>query len=350
MMQELKELQTQSGAIFEEGSMVASSFGNDNQAIAAARNGVALCDRSHLGLLQLKGSDRLRFLHNQTTNNINRLQNGQGCDTVFVSSTGRTIDLATVYATEDSLLVLVSPNRREQLMQWMDRYIFPMDKVELADLSDKNAIFNLIGSQSDSLVKKLGAEAIIGQTEGNHILIDKGIRVGVGNGLALAGYTLIVPIEAAAEVWSQLTNAGAIGMGDRAWEQLRIMQGRPTCDRELTDDYNPLEAGLWKAISFDKGCYIGQETIARLNTYKGVKQRLWGVKLSAPVAENTPVMFEGDKVGILTSYSDTEDGPFGLAYVRTKAGGEGLKVAIGESWGELVSVPFLSHEYYNPSK
>jgi tRNA-modifying protein YgfZ len=350
MKQELKELQTQSGAIFEEGALVASSFGNDSQAITAARNGVALCDRSHMGLLQLKGSDRLRFLHNQTTNNINRLQNGQGCDTVFVTSTGRTIDLATVYATEDSLLILVSPNRREQLMQWMDRYIFPMDKVELADLSEKNAIFNLIGAQSDSALKKLDAEVIIEQPEGSHILIEKGIRIGVGSGLALPGYTLIVPIEAAAGVWSQLTSADAIPMGDRAWEQLRIRQGRPTSDRELTDDYNPLEVGLWKVISFDKGCYIGQETIARLNTYKGVKQRLWGVKLSAPVAVNTPVMFEGEKVGILTSYTDTEDGAFGLAYVRAKAGGEGLQVAIGESSGELVSVPFLTHEYYDPSK
>ncbi|MCU0536044.1 MAG: folate-binding protein [Hydrococcus sp. Prado102] len=348
-MKQLKELQTQLGAIFEEGSMVASSFGNDRPSIAAAKNGVALCDRSHRGLLQLKGEDRLRFLHNQTTNNINRLQNGQGCDTVFVTSTGRTIDLATVYATEESLLVLVSPNRREQLMQWMDRYIFPMDKVELADLSDRNAIFNLIGSQSDSVVKILGAQTIIGQPEGSHILIDKGIRIGVGSGLALPGYTLIVPTEAAAEVWSQLTSAGAVPMGDRAWEQLRIVQGRPTSDRELTDDYNPLEAGLWRAISFDKGCYIGQETIARLNTYKGVKQRLWGVKLSAPVAPNTPVMFEGDKVGLLTSYTDTEDGAFGLAYVRTKSGGEGLKVEIGESSGELVGVPFLTHEYYNPN-
>jgi tRNA-modifying protein YgfZ len=349
MKQELRELQIQLGAIFEEGSTVASSFGNDRTSIAAARNGVALCDRSQRGFLQLKGEDRLRFLHNQTTNNINALQNGQGCDTVFVTSTGRTIDLATVYATEESLLVLVSPNRREQLMQWMDRYIFPMDKVELADITDKNAILNLIGNQSDSLVKELGAQTIIGQPEGSHIFIDEGTRIGVGSGLALPGYTLIVPTEAAAGVWSQLTSAGAIPMGDRAWEQLRIMQGRPTCDRELTDDYNPLEAGLWKAISFDKGCYIGQETIARLNTYKGVKQRLWGVKLSAPVAANTPVTYEGDKVGILTSYTDTEDGAFGLGYVRTKVGGEGLKVEIGESSGELVSVPFLTHEYYNPS-
>jgi hypothetical protein len=347
-MHELREIQLKIGAILEEALMTPSSFGNDRAALNAARNNVALCDRSHWGLLQLKGEDRSRFLHNQTTNNINRLQPGQGCDTIFVTSTGRTIDLATAYAIEDALLVLVSPNRRQQLMQWMDRYIFPMDRVELADISDEKAIFTLIGSDSDSLLQQLAGESLVGQPEGNHLsiqILEHPVLVAVGSGLALPGYTLIVPVQAAAEIWSKLTELGAVPLGDRVWEQLRIQQGRPVGDRELTEDYNPLEAGLWKAISFDKGCYIGQETIARLNTYKGVKQRLWGVKLNASVEPGTPVTLAGDKVGVLTSYTETEAGGFGLAYVRTKAGGEGLTVEVGNSSGVLVSVPFLTHEY-----
>lgn len=353
MIQELRDIQKKIGAIFDEESSAPSSFGNDREAIDAAKAGLALWDRSSWGLLQLKGEDRSRFLHNQTTNNINSLQPGQGCDTVFVNSTGRTLDLATAYATEDAILVLVSPNRRGQLMQWMDRYIFPMDKVELADISGDNAIFALLGSESDSLVKHLGGESIVGEPEGTHLLVQMGensIRIAVGSGLALPGYTLIVPVGAAAQIWSKLTELGAIPLGDRVWEQLRILQGRPVPDKELTEDYNPLEAGLWKAISFDKGCYIGQETIARLNTYKGVKQRLWGVKLNAPVAAGTPVTVAGDKVGVLTSYTQTDTGSFGLAYVRTKAGGEGLTVEVGEASGELVGVPFLIHEYYQPQK
>ena len=350
MSQKLRELQIQAGAIFAGKSVTPSSFGNDGEALNAARERIAICDRSHWGLLQLKGDDRSRFLHNQTTNNINSLQPGQGCHTVFVNSTGRTIDLATAYVTEDAILILVSPNRREQLMSWMDRYIFPMDKVELADISDRYAIFTLIGSQSDVAIAELEASAIVGKSEGNHLLVqieESFLRIAAGCGLALPGYTLIVSVEVAAIIWSQLTVLGAIPLGDRVWEQLRILQGRPVPDREITEDYNPLEAGLWKAISFDKGCYIGQETIARLNTYKGVKQRLWGVKLNAFAAVDTPVTLEGEKVGVLTSYSETDS--FGLAYIRTKAGGEGLTVTVGQASGELVSLPFLTHDYYQPS-
>ena len=93
-------------------------------AIQAAREGVAVCDRSHWGRIQVSEGDRIRFLHNQSTNDFQRLKPGQGCDTVFVTSTARTIDLATAYVMEDAVLLLVSPNRREKLMKWLDQYIF----------------------------------------------------------------------------------------------------------------------------------------------------------------------------------------------------------------------------------
>ena len=90
---------------------------NDAAAWTEAREGVAIWDCSHWGLLKLSGADCRRFLHNQTTNNINVLAPGQGADTVFVTSTGRTIDLATAYVTEDGILILVSPNRRNFLKE-----------------------------------------------------------------------------------------------------------------------------------------------------------------------------------------------------------------------------------------
>ena len=324
------------------------SQSNDREAIKAAHERVAICELVNWGVLQISGDDRLRFLHNQTTNDLQNLQPGEGCNTVFVTSTGRTLDLATAYVTEATIFGLVSPNRRQQLMAWMDRFIFPMDKVELADLSEHYSVLTLVGPESQALLAKLGIEKILEQPPGNHALVEienYQVRLGVGSGLAIAGYTLIVTKEAAKTVWTQLTEAGAISLSDRAWEQLRIQQGRPVPDRELTEDYNPLEAGLWQAISFDKGCYIGQETIARLNTYKGVKQRLWGVQLSTSVEPGTPVIVDDSKIGTLTSFTDTENGPFGLAYVRTKAGGVGLRVQVGEASGELVNVPFLTHQY-----
>jgi len=350
MSQALQEIQRSAGATFDPAQVqVPSSFGNDAAALQAARQGVALVDLSHWGLLKISDEDRLRFLHNQSTNDFQNLKPGQGCDTVFVTSTARTIDLVTTYVTEEAVLLLVSPNRRQQLLEWLDRYIFPMDRVELADISNDSAIFSLVGPESDTLLTKLGVQLSIGEAyaSNQHLnLNDIDVRIAKGSGLALPGYTLIVPASNAAKLWQSLTTADATPMGDRVWQQLRIEQGRPLPDYELTEDYNPLEAGLWNTISFEKGCYIGQETIARLNTYKGVKQQLWGVRLPAPVEPGTLVTVDGEKAGKLTSCTQMEQGCLGLAYIRTKAGGVGLKVQVGEIEGEVVDVPFLSHEYY----
>ncbi len=320
---------------------------NDAAAIQAVQEGVAVCDRSFWGRIKVSDGDRLRFLHNQSTNDIQTLKPGQGCDTVFVNSTARTLDLATVYILEDAVLLLVSPNRREFLMQWLDRYIFFADKVQLTDVTDETATISLIGPQSDAVVEKLGAAAIIGQAYGNHISIPSvnGGLIGVGSGLASPGYTLILPASSKQEVWSKILEAGAVPISDSTWDKLRILQGRPAPEQELTEEYNPLEAGLWQTISFNKGCYIGQETIARLNTYKGVKQHLYGIKLSGCAEPGSVITIGDEKVGKLTSYTKTLDGDFGLGYIRTKAGGAGLKVHVGDVEGEVVEIPFVSHDY-----
>jgi tRNA-modifying protein YgfZ len=343
---ELKQIQASAGAIFDDKGVVLG-FGNDDQALAAIDHGVAIGDRSGWGLLKITGSDRLRYLHNQSTNDLEKLKPGQGCDTVFITSTARILDLATAYITEDAVLVLVSPHRRQKLMAWLDRFIFPFDKVELTDSSENIAIFSVLGQQSTNLLSNLISETLsLTDAADNQLVTIAGVavRVAQGSGLATPGYTLIMDRQAAGTVWSKLNTAGAIPFGDRLWENLRIQQGRPTPDRELTEDYNPLEAGLWQTISFEKGCYIGQETIARLNTYNGVKQKLWGIKLNQSVEPQTPITLEDSKIGILTSCTDTSTGFFGLGYIRTKAGGEGLQVKVGEASGEIISVPFLCHQ------
>lgn len=350
MTQQLQAIQAAAGAMFDlvEGVLTLNSFGNDAAAFQAAHQGVAICDRSHWGCLKLSGDDRLRYLHNQSTNDFQKLQPGQGCDTVFVTSTARTIDLATAYVTEEAVLVIVSPNRRQLLMEWLDRYLFPMDQVELTDVSEHTAIFSLVGQETQAWLGKLGVEIAAEAGYASHQLLrlgDISVRVAVGSGLALPGYTLIVAKDDAARLWQYLIEMGAVAMGDRVWSQLRILQGRPAPEYELTDDYNPLEAGLWQTISFSKGCYIGQETIARLNTYQGVKQQLWGIRLAASVAEGSVITVDGEKVGTLTSCTETETGCFGLAYIRTKAGGVGLRVQVAGVEGEVVDVPFLTHEY-----
>jgi tRNA-modifying protein YgfZ len=321
--------------------------GQDAASIQAATDGVAICDRSHWGRIRVSDDDRLRFLHNQSTNDFQSLKPGQACDTVMVTSTARTIDLASAYVLDDAVLLLVSPNRREFLMQWLDRYIFFADKVLLTDVTAETATFSLLGTGSNAIIEKLGAGAIIGQPYGNHVLVDGGVIVAVGSGLVSPGYTLILPVAEKEKLWSQILQLGAVELSDRAWDTLRILQGRPAPDAELTDDYNPLEVGLWQTISFNKGCYIGQETIARLNTYKGVKQYLWGIRLSAPVEVGSTITVGDEKVGKLTSCTKTPDGYFALGYIRSKAGGVGLKVQVGETGGEITELPFVSHEYPN---
>jgi tRNA-modifying protein YgfZ len=321
----------------------------DAEAIIAAQQSVAVCDRSHWGRVKVSGDDRLRFLHNQSTNDFQSLKPGQGCDTVFVSSTARTIDLATAYVRDDAVILLVSPNRREFLIEWLDKYIFFADKVELADITNYTCTFSLIGPKSHGIIETLTAGELTGKPYGSHqvytISSAEGVRIAVGSGLASPGYTLNFPVTDKEVVWQKLLELGAVEMSETAWEMLRVLEGRPVPEKELTDDYNPLEVGLWQTVSFSKGCYIGQETIARLNTYKGVKQNLWGIRLNAAVEAGAVITIGEEKVGKITSYTETNDGHFGLGYIRTKAGGVGLKVQVGEAEGEVVTIPFVSHEY-----
>ncbi len=314
----------------------------------------ALFDRGHWGRIRLTGADRARFLHNQTTNDIEQLSAGEGCHTVFVTSTGRTIDLATVYAFDESLLVVVSPGMSQQLYDWMDRYIFFSDKVTLSDESEKTFIFTVLGAEADLVMQQIGADDAVGKPDFSHVelsLPEIGeITVATGSELSVNGYTVLGKKEQADAVWHRLLAAGAKAATTDQWEALRIQQGRPAAGQELTDDDNPLEAGLWHGISFEKGCYIGQETIARLNTYKGVKKRLWGLKLSAPVAVDSAILVADAKVGKVTSVVSAGEGALGLGYVRTKAGGEGLSVVVetAESKtvdGEAIALPFISHDY-----
>ncbi len=347
MIQLLRAQQIAAGATLADDS-TPLSFGNDAEAARAAATGVALYDRSHWGQIEVKGADRLRFLHNQSTNDFTSLKPGQGCETVFVTSTARTLDLVTAYLLEDSVLLLTSPGYGQSLIDWMDRFIFFADKVELTHLSDSTAAFRLLGAGSDALLTELGAAAIVGQPAHSHQQFELdgvNLRIGVGSGLTNPGYTLLVAAEQAAEVWQRLVDQAAVPLGETLWQQLRIQQGRPAPGQELTDDYNPLEAGLWQTISLSKGCYIGQETIARLHTYKGVKQQLWGIRLDAPAAADSPVMLGDEKIGRITSCTQTAEGYFGLAYIKTKQVELGLAVQVGDGQGELVPLSYVSHEY-----
>jgi tRNA-modifying protein YgfZ len=342
-MQALRDYQCQMGAHLETDIPV--SFGNDVQAFMASDQTTALYDRSHWGRIRVSDRDRLAFLHNQSTNDLKRLQPGQGCETVILTSTARTIDLVSAFVTDEEVLLLTSPTCQEQLMSWLDRYIFFGDKVQLEDKTDSTVCFSLIGPSSADLLRKLGMADLPQELDAHCVgeIANIPVRVANGNGLSASSYTLIADKADGLPLWKALTEAGSVPLGERVWEQLRICQGRPMPGMELTEDYNPLEAGLWHTVSFNKGCYIGQETIARLNTYNGVKQKLWGLTLDGESEPGTPIFLEDRKIGVLTSVVETPKGFFGLGYIKTKAGGNGLNVRVGDGSATVVNVPFLSH-------
>ena len=316
--------------------------------LQSARSSAAIYDSSDWGKILVSDRDRLRFLHNQSTADFEKRQAGEGCDTVFVTSTARTIDLATGLILDDEVLLIVSPNRREYLFNWLDRYIFFADRVKLKDITDNLASFTLMGAESAAILAQLGCPKLTDLPQHSHQLYNIDgveVRIAIGTELGLPRYRLICDRDKSATLQQSLANLDTVKLDENAWEYLRIAQGRPKPDAELTEDYNPLEVGLWDTISFTKGCYIGQETIARLNTYKGVKQYLWGIKLAGAVAVGTAITVDGEKVGVLTSCSATDVGIIGLGYVRSKAGGVGLKVMLGDVVGEISNLPFVRHEY-----
>ncbi|KAB2628401.1 dimethylglycine dehydrogenase [Pyrus ussuriensis x Pyrus communis] len=327
---------------------IIETFDNDDQALDAADNGVAVVDLSHFGRIRVSGEDRIQFLHNQTTANFESLHQGQGCDTVLVTPTARTIDIAHAWIMKNAVLLVVSPVTSRSISDMLQKYIFFNDKVEIQDITKQTCFFVLVGPKSNQLMKELNLGDLVEQPYGTHqhFSVDgMPITVGVGNVISEKGFSFLMSPATAESVWKTILSQGAIPMGSNAWEKLRIFQGRPAPQKELTNEYNVLEAGLWNSISLNKGCYKGQETIARLITYDGVKQRLWGIRLAAPAEVGSILTVGGKKVGKLTSCTSgkKESGYIGLGYIKRQSVSEGDTVIVGDAiTGTVVEVPFLA--------
>ncbi|CAH8387295.1 unnamed protein product [Eruca vesicaria subsp. sativa] len=344
------------GKVSKDG--VVESFQNDDEALDAFDTGVVVVDLSHFGRIRVSGDDRVHFLHNQTTANFECLNQGQGCDTVFVTPTARTIDIAHAWIMKNAIMLMVSPTTCRTIIEMLNKYIFFADKVEISDITKKTCLFALAGPRSNEILSKLNLEDLIGQPYGTHkhySFDGMPITVGVGSLISDEGFTMLMSPGGAASVWKTLLSEGAIPMGSVALEKLRIIQGRPAPERELSKEYNVLEAGLWNSISLNKGCYKGQETIARLITYDGIKQRLCGLELSAQAEPGSTITFDGKKVGKLTSYTRgrNRSSHFGLGYIKKQAASIGNTVTVGEDISGIVAeVPYLSRQHppsTNPS-
>ncbi|KAI4298990.1 hypothetical protein L6164_032491 [Bauhinia variegata] len=329
---------------------IVETFGNDDEALDAVDNGVVVVDLSHFGRIRVSGEDRIQFLHNQSTANFECLQAGQGCDTVFVTPTARTIDIAHAWVMKNAVTLVVSSETCRTITEMLNKYIFFADKVEIQDITKKTSLFVLVGPKSDQVMEHLNLGDLVEKPYGTHqhFSVDgQPVTIGVGNIISEEGFSLLMSPAAAPSIWKTILAQGAIPMGFKAWEKLRVLRGRPAPGKELTNEFNVLEAFLWNSISLNKGCYKGQETIARLITYDGLKQRLWGLRLSAAAEPGSIITVDGKKVGKLTSYASGRNQfeHFGLGYIKRQAASEGDTVIIGDNInGTVVEVPFLAQQ------
>ena len=311
----------------------------------AARTSAALRDAQNSFRLYMRGADHLDFLHRMTSNDFHNLQIGHGLEAVFIEQRARILDLATCYRGPDTTALILSPDSRATIPAWLDRFIFA-ESLELADRTDETAMFELIGPHAAQLVAHT-LNANLSRLQ-DHQLLDPQVVDGLwlarttGPGLRAFG-----PPATVKDLWQRLAAAGANPVGSATWEILRVEQGLPLLGRELTQNYNPWEAGLGRAIHLDKGCYIGQEVIARLDTYDKVKQHLVGLRLSAAELPPTgqPLRDGAREVGRITSAVHSPNlGPIALAYVRRSACAEGTMLDAGGAQATVVPLPFLSHE------
>jgi tRNA-modifying protein YgfZ len=316
---------------------------NSNSEYQAALSGAALRSANTYGRLQISGSDHLNFLHRMTTNHFESLESGCGIEAVFTENRGRILDCCTFYHRNDQTLAVLSPPARTTIPTWLDRYIFA-EAIELLDITDSTSMFELIGPQAIALVQQVtGADLAPLQT---HQLIktNEDLWLSALPWAGQMGLRAIGPTAEITQLQQQFTQAGAQILSDDLWEVLRIENGIPLHGSELNEDHNPWEAGLGRAIHMNKGCYIGQEIIARLDTYDKIKQHLVGIVFageSVPKA-GTALQSDGHNAGVITSSALSPAlGPIALAYVRRSYCTPATKIQTidGKHSGQISSLP-----------
>ena len=293
----------------------------------AATEGAGLVDRSHIGRLKVGGADAIDLLNRLSTNKLDDLAVGEVMGTALTTNKGRVIDLLYALRRDDHLLVITCPETRERVAEWIDFYTF-IEDVTVEDATDDTAMLSLVGSDASSILPTLADVPLYGSAT---------LTIGGVDALALRtdfagmdGYDLIVSAEQADALWDALTGMGAAPVGSDALELSRITNGVAGYGSELCEDYNPLEAGLIDFISFNKGCYIGQEVVARLNTYDKVQKHLVRLSWEGDDTPELPVglLHDGRNVGALTSAASALDGDgyIGLGYLRKAHVEEGTRL------------------------
>lgn len=312
----------------------------------AAREDAAYRHLAGAGYVRLDGADRVDFLQRQTTNDMRLLSAGRALPNVLTSPTARILAVFTVMVDDgDALALLAPPGTGDDLAAYLRGKIFFMDKVAVEKVDDAHLQLDLGGPraaerlQAGLVMRFPGLDEVIEGTLGGVPVRLIGVE-----GFAGPACRIVAPSADGDRIVGALREAGAAPLDEAAWHVLRVEAGLPAPGAELTEDYTPLEVGLARAVSGEKGCYTGQEVIARQITYDKVARGLVGLRLAEPVAMGALVEGDGRRVGVVTSAAvSPRFGPIGLAVLNRSFDIPGAQVAVkmdGVVKAEVTTLPF----------
>ena len=288
-------------------------------AYTAAHDTAVLVDRSDLGLLKFSGKTRLDLINRMSTQKVIDLGEGEGAATVLTTEIGRIIDRIILYEDGAEVYCLTSENNGDNIAAYLRRFVFFMDDFHIDDLRADSTTLAIYGSQARSLLTDFIGEQVdlplhhwrSFDFEGQSITLHR------TDPIAGDGYFLMGQQSHKQLLLERLIESGITPADDGAFEYLRIESGRPRFGHELTDGYIPLEANLWADVSFNKGCYTGQEIIARMESRGRVAKRLALLEGDRPAELGQALMVGGKKGGTLTSIAAGPRGYLALGFVKS---------------------------------
>lgn len=340
-----------SGAEFAErrGCRLAERFGAVEAEYNAVRQVAGVFDRTDRAFLAARGPDTKSLLHRLLSNDIQGLEPGQGRYATLLTPQGHMVAEMTVLALDDEFLLETDAARLEPLVAALDRYIIA-DDVTLEERSNALTALAVEGPAAGKLLRAAGTTALPAQElEHNEARLGGAdVRIVRLSETGEEGFRLVVAKELAQKLWNALTAARQEvswqPVGFAAYNILRTEAGLPQVGAELSERTLPPEVGLEaRAISYNKGCYPGQEIIERIRSRGHVNRKLTGLLLGAEAASGDRLLADGKEVGEITTavYSPRLGRPIALAYVRAEYRQPGTRLALPSgATAEVVDLPF----------
>ncbi|MBV8845170.1 MAG: hypothetical protein JO307_20380 [Bryobacterales bacterium] len=294
----------------------------------ALHEGAAVLDLSDRGKIRATGEDRARLLHALTTNDVQTLQTGQGCYVFFLNAQGRILGDANLFCFADHLLLDTEREARTKLYEHIDRYIIA-DDVTIDDQTELIATLSLEGPSAARILSEFDAplpDAPYAWTAWETRVIAKTDSTGAG------GFFVFLPAPEKADFLKQLAEAGAVAATAEDARIARIEHGRPRYGEEITERYLLQETGQMQAVSFSKGCYLGQEIVERVRSRAQIHRVLKRLEIDtaeAPAAGTKLKIGDADAAEIAGAAFSPELGKVvALAYVRTPHAEPGTEMSL----------------------